>query len=92
MQVARFRRRCPNRVGKPPGGCRAGPVCGLIPDMNRDSDLIAIPYILGLFLAVIVVTAAFFLVGAVAGLVTLIIAMVVIGFVAYRGLGSNPDQ
>jgi len=60
--------------------------------MNRDSDLIAIPFILGLFLAVIVVTAAFFLVGAVAGLVALIIAIVVIGYVAYKGLGKNPDN
>ncbi|MGA7398365.1 MAG: hypothetical protein WBW62_13055 [Solirubrobacterales bacterium] len=60
--------------------------------MNRDSDLIAIPYILGLIAAVLVVMAGFFLVGAAAGFPMLIIAMVVIGFVAYRGLAGKGNS
>ncbi len=58
--------------------------------MNRDSDLIAIPYIIGLFAAVIVVMAGFFLVGAAAGFPILIIVMALVGYVAYRGLKSDP--
>ena len=58
--------------------------------MNRDSDLIAIPYIIGLFAAVIVVMAGFFLVGAAAGFPILIIVMALVGYVAYRGLKNDP--
>ena len=58
--------------------------------MNRDSDLIAIPYIIGLFAAVIVVMAGFFLVGAAAGFPMLIIVMAIVGYVAYRGLKNDP--
>jgi uncharacterized membrane protein len=57
--------------------------------MNRDSDLIAIPYIVGLFAAVIVVMAGFFLVGAAAGFPILIIVMCIVGYVAYRGLKNG---
>jgi hypothetical protein len=57
--------------------------------MNRDSDLIAIPYIIGLLAAVLVVMAGFFLVGAAVGFPMLIIAMAVVGYVAYRGLSAN---
>ena len=41
--------------------------------MNRDSDLIAIPFILGLLLAMVAVLAAFLLVGPFAGIVVLIV-------------------
>lgn len=57
--------------------------------MNRDSDLIAIPYIIGLLAAVLIVMAGFFLVGAAVGFPMLIIAMVVVAYVAYRGLSAN---
>jgi hypothetical protein len=67
-------------------------VCGFIRCMNRDSDLIAIPFILGLFLAVIVVTAAFFFVGAWLGITLLILSMVFIGYAAYRGLAGNGES
>ena len=60
--------------------------------MNRDSDLIAIPFILGLLLAMVAVLAAFLLVGAVAGIVVLIVSMSLIGYVAYRGLKGNGSQ
>ncbi len=60
--------------------------------MNRDSDLIALPFILGLFLAVAVVTAAFFFVGGWLALILLIASMVVIGYAAYRGLAANGDS
>jgi len=59
--------------------------------MNRDSDLIAIPYILGLFLAVIVVMAAFFFIGSGAGIALLVLSMVVIAWAAIRGLSSGTD-
>jgi hypothetical protein len=59
--------------------------------MNRDSDLIAIPFILGIFAAVIVVAAGFFLVGPVVGLVLLLVSLVLVGYVAYRGLQGGPD-
>ena len=59
--------------------------------MNRDSDLIAIPYILGLFLAVIVVMAAFFFIGSGAGIALLVLSMVVIAWAAIRGLSSGAD-
>ena len=57
--------------------------------MNKDSDLIAIPYILGLFAAVVVVTAAFFLGGAALAIPLLIVVMVILGAVAYRGLKND---
>ncbi len=57
--------------------------------MNRDSDLIAIPYIVGLLAAVLVVMAGFFLVGAAAGFPLLIIAMCVVAYAAYKGLGAK---
>lgn len=57
--------------------------------MNRDSDLIAIPYIVGLLAAVLAVMAGFFLVGAAAGFPMLIIAICVVGYFAYRGLSGN---
>ena len=60
--------------------------------MNRDSDLIAIPYILGLFAAVIIVMAGFFLVGAAVGFPMLIITMVLVGYVAFRGLKGGPSK
>ena len=60
--------------------------------MNRDSDLIAIPFILGLLLAMVAVLAAFLLVGAAAGIVVLIVSMSLIGYVAYRGLKGNGSQ
>lgn len=60
--------------------------------MKSDSDLAAIPFILGLFLAVIVVTAAFFVVGAVAGIVVLIAVVLAIGYFGYRALAANDDQ
>jgi len=60
--------------------------------MNRDSDLIAIPYIIGLLAAVLVVMAGFFLVGAAVGFPMLVIAMVVVAYVAYRGLSANGDK
>ncbi len=57
--------------------------------MNRDSDLIAIPYIVGLIAAVLVVMAGFFLVGEAAGFPMLIIVMCVVAYVAYRGLSAG---
>lgn len=58
--------------------------------MNRDSDLVGIPFIVGLLAAVLVVMGGFFLVGAAAGFPMLIITMCVIAYVAYRGLkGKN---
>ena len=57
--------------------------------MNRDSDLIAIPYIVGLLAAVLAVMAGFFLVGAAAGFPMLIIAMCAVAYFAYKGLSSN---
>ncbi len=59
------------------------------PTMNRDSDLIAIPYIVGLIAAVLVVMAGFFLVGIAAGFPMLLITMCIVGYVAYRGLKGN---
>lgn len=49
--------------------------------MDRDSDLRGLPLILGVVAAVALVFAAFFFVGAVAGVVTLL-AMTVLGLVA----------
>ncbi len=60
--------------------------------MNRDSDLIAIPYIVGLLAAVLVVMAGFFLVGAAVGFPILIIVMCVVAYVAYRGLSARGDS
>ena len=60
--------------------------------MNRDSDLIAIPFILGLLLAMVAVLAAFLLVGAAAGIVVLIVSMSLIGYVAFRGLKGNGSK
>jgi hypothetical protein len=60
--------------------------------MDKDSDLIAIPYILGLFAAVVVVTAAFFLVGAALAIPLLILVMVILGVVAYRGLKNDDTE
>jgi len=57
--------------------------------MNKDSDLIAIPFIVGLLVAVLAVMAGFFLVGAALGFPMLIITMCIVGFVAYRGLAGN---
>jgi len=58
--------------------------------MNRDSDLVGIPLIVGILAAVLVVMGGFFLVGAAAGFPALMIAMVVIAYFAYRGLkGQN---
>jgi hypothetical protein len=57
--------------------------------MNRDSDLIAIPFIVGVLAAVLVVMAGFFLVGAAAGFPMLIIAMCVVAYFAYRGLSKK---
>jgi hypothetical protein len=57
--------------------------------MNKDSDLIAIPFIVGVLAAVLIVMAGFFLVGAAAGFPMLIIAMAVVGYVAYRGLKKD---
>jgi hypothetical protein len=57
--------------------------------MNRDSDLIAVPFIVGVLAAVLIVMAGFFLVGAAAGFPMLIIAMCVIAYAAYRGLSKN---
>jgi hypothetical protein len=60
--------------------------------MNRDSDLIGIPFVLGVLAAVFVVMAGFFLVGAAAGFPMLIISMCVVAYVAYRGLSSSKDD
>jgi hypothetical protein len=60
--------------------------------MDKDSDLIAIPYILGLVAAVVVVTAAFFLVGAALAIPLLILVMVILGVVAYRGLKNDDTE
>ncbi len=60
--------------------------------MNRDSDLIAIPYILGIFLAVIVVMAAFFFIGSGAGITLLVLSMVAIAYAAFRGLSAGADE
>ncbi len=60
--------------------------------MNRDSDLIAIPYILGIFLAVIVVMAAFFFIGSGAGIALLVLSMVAIAYAAIRGLSAGADE
>ena len=57
--------------------------------MNKDSDLIGIPFIVGILAAVLIVMAGFFLVGAAAGFPMLIITMCIVAYVAYRGLSSN---
>jgi hypothetical protein len=57
--------------------------------MDKDSDLIAIPFIVGVLAAVLIVMAGFFLVGAAAGFPMLIIAMVAVGYFAYRGLKKD---
>jgi hypothetical protein len=67
--------------------CRRGN--GETQDMNRDSDLIAIPFIVGVLAAVLIVMAGFFLVGAAAGFPMLIIAMSLVGYFAYRGLKNS---
>lgn len=60
--------------------------------MNRDSDLIGIPFIVGILAAVLIVMAGFFLVGAAAGFPMLIIAMCVVAYVAYRGLSGQNNS
>ena len=53
-------------------------------DPPADSDLVGLPLILGLLLAIVVVVAAFLLIGATAGLITVIVVVVAALAIAYR--------
>ena len=61
-------------------------------DHEPCSDLIAIPFIVGLLAAVLVVMAGFFLAGAAVDFPILIITMCIVGYVAYRGLAGNGSK
>jgi hypothetical protein len=57
--------------------------------MERDSDLVAIPLVVGLIIGVLVVLGAFFFVGAVAGVVALIALVVLAIVLLVRWIRAN---
>lgn len=59
--------------------------------VNSDSDIKFIPVILAFFAAIIAIVAAFFLVGAVAGMVVVIAVLAAAVLVGYRLLSQNED-
>jgi hypothetical protein len=57
--------------------------------MSGDSDLIAIPVVLGAIIAILAIFAAFFFVGAVTGVVVLLAVVVIAGVLLVRLIRAN---
>jgi hypothetical protein len=57
--------------------------------MSSDSDLIGIPVTLGVILAILVVFAAFFFIGAVTGLIVLFVILVLAVWLLVRWIRAN---
>jgi multisubunit Na+/H+ antiporter MnhE subunit len=57
--------------------------------VSGDSDLIAIPVVLGAIIAILAVFAAFFFVGAVTGIVVLLAVVVLAGVLLVRLIRAN---
>jgi O-antigen ligase len=59
--------------------------------VNSDSDINYIPAILGFFVAIIAIVAAFFLVGAVAGVIVLVVVLAIAVWALFKLLSENDD-
>lgn len=59
--------------------------------VNSDSDINYIPAILGFFVAIIAIVAAFFLVGPVAGIIVIILVLAIAVWVLFRLLSENDN-
>lgn len=59
--------------------------------MNSDSDTSYIPAIIGFFVAIIAIFAAFFLIGPIVGIVVLIAVLAIAVFLGYRLMSQNED-
>jgi multisubunit Na+/H+ antiporter MnhE subunit len=57
--------------------------------VSGDSDLIAIPVVLGAIIAILAVFAAFFFVGAVTGMIVLLAVVVLAGVLLVRLIRAN---
>jgi multisubunit Na+/H+ antiporter MnhE subunit len=57
--------------------------------VSGDSDLIAIPVVLGAIIAILAVFAAFFFVGAVTGIIVLLAVVVLAGVLLVRLIRAN---
>jgi len=66
-----------------------GEVTVTIGAVNGDSDIAYIPAIIGFFVAILAIVAAFFLIGPVAGIIVVVVVLAIAVFLGYRLLDQN---